>query len=108
MLFAFFLQAQQEGMPGGQILVMLVIMVVFYLMVLRPQQKRQKKIVEVQGNLKNGDRVVTSSGLHGTIVGLRDEYVVLRVPPDSVKLEIERSSVLAVESPEQDKTQDKA
>ena len=108
MTFALFLQAQPDGMPGGQILVMLVIMVVFYLMVLRPQQKRQKKIAEVQGNLKNGDRVVTASGLHGTIVGLRDEYVVLRVPPDSVKLEIERSSVLAVESPEQDKTQDKA
>ena len=103
MHFAFFLQAQSEGMPGGQILVMLVIMVVFYLMVLRPQQKRQKKIVEVQGNLKNGDRVVTSSGLHGTIVGLRDEFIVLRVPPDSVKLEIERSSVLALEAPEQEK-----
>jgi preprotein translocase subunit YajC len=101
---ALYLQAQPEGMPGGQILVMVVIMVVFYLMVLRPQQKRQKKIAEVQGNLKNGDRVLTASGLHGTIVGLRDEFVVLRVPPDSVKLEIERSSVLTVETGDQEKS----
>lgn len=101
MQFALFLlQAQSDGMPGGQLLVMGVIMVVFYLMVLRPQQKRQKKIAEVQGNLKSGDRVVTASGLHGTIVGLRDDFVVLRVPPDSVKLEIERSSVLTLEAPE--------
>lgn len=101
MHYAIFLwQAQPEGIPGGQILVMLVIMVVFYLMVLRPQQKRQKRLAELQGNLKNGDRVITAAGLHGTIVGLREEYVVLRVPPDSVKLEIERSSVLSVDSGE--------
>lgn len=96
------LQGQPQGLPGGQILVMVVIMAVFYLLVLRPQQKRQKKIAEVQSNLKNGDRVVTASGLHGTIVGLRDNFVVLRVPPDSVKLEIERSSVLGLASPEQE------
>ena len=101
--FALFLQAQPDGGSSTQILVMLVIMAVFYLMVLRPQQKRQKKIADVQGNLKNGDRVVTASGLHGTIVGLRDDFVVLRVPPDSVKLEVERSSVLTLESPEQEK-----
>ena len=49
-------------------------------------------------SLKNGDRVITSGGIHGTIVGLRDDYVVLRVPPDSVKLEVQRSAISGVEA----------
>ena len=51
--------------------------------------------------LKNGDRVVTSGGIHGTIVGVKDEYVTLRVPPDQVKLEVLRSAIGTVESGEQ-------
>ena len=54
--------------------------------------------------LKNGDRVVTSGGIHGTIVGLRDEYIVLRVPPDSVKLEVQRSAVAGLDAKAEEKS----
>ena len=50
------------------------------------------------GNLKTGDRVTTSGGLRGTIVALRDDNIHLRVPPDNIRLEVARSSIVSVSS----------
>jgi preprotein translocase subunit YajC len=104
--FAFFIFQAESG--GGasiaQFLPLIGIMLVFYFIMFRPQQKRQKEMKQMQASLKNGDRVLTSSGVHGTIVGLRDDYVVLRIPPDSVKLEMQRSAILELENPTQENT----
>ena len=86
------------------LLPLVAIFLVFYFLLFLPNQRRQKKQQELLQNLKNGDRVVTSGGVHGTIVGLRDEYIVLRVPPDSVKLEVQRSAVAALENPPAEST----
>ena len=92
-----------QASPGGSSLVSLLpliaIFLVFYFLLILPNQRRQKKLQEMVQNLKNGDRVVTSSGLHGTIVGLRDDYIVLRVPPDSLKIEVQRAAVAEIERP---------
>ena len=48
------------------------------------------------GQIKTGDKVVTSGGLHGTIVALKDEYVHLRVPPDNLRVEVTRASIVSV------------
>ena len=80
------------------------IFAVFYFLLILPNQKRQKKLQQLLANLKNGDRVVTNGGIHGTIVGLRDEYIVLRVPPEQVKLEVQRSAVTSVENPTEEQT----
>jgi preprotein translocase subunit YajC len=95
------LQADSGGSSLTGLLVTFVpIILIFYVLVYMPNQRQQKRQRELLANLKNGDRVVTSGGVHGTIVGLRDEYIVLRVPPDSVKLEVQRSSVAGLERPE--------
>ena len=86
------------------LLPLVAIFLVFYFLLFLPNQRRQKKQQELLQNLKNGDRVVTSGGVHGTIVGLRDDYIVLRVPPDSVKLEVQRSAVAALENPPAEST----
>ena len=52
-----------------------------------PQQRKQKKWQAMLSELKNGDRIVTSGGLRGTIVSIKDDALVLRVPPDNLKLE---------------------
>ena len=75
------------------------IFLVFYFLLILPNQKRQKKLQQMLGNLKNGDRVITSGGIHGTIVSLKDDYIVLRVPPEQVKLEVLRSAVTTVQLP---------
>ncbi len=69
---------------------------VFYLMLVRPNQKRQKQWQEMLGNLKPGDRVTTTGGLRGTIVALRDETIQLKLPPDSVKVEVIKSAIASV------------
>ena len=78
---------------------LIAIFVVFYFLLILPNQRRQKRQQQMLASLKNGDRVITSGGIRGTIVGLKekDESIVLRVPPEQVKLEILRSAVATVE-----------
>jgi len=69
---------------------------VFYFLLIMPQQRRQKKWQNMLSELKNGDKVVTSGGLKGTIIALRDDSLHLRVPPDNLKIEVTRSSIVSV------------
>ena len=69
----------------------------------RPQQRKQKKWQAMLSELKNGDKVVTSGGLRGTIISLKDDAVTLRVPPDNLKLEVSRASVVSVTTAEEGK-----
>jgi preprotein translocase subunit YajC len=69
---------------------------IFYFLLIMPQQRRQKKWQQMLGDLKNGDKVVTSGGLRGTIVALRDDSLHLRVPPDNLRLEVTRASIVSV------------
>ena len=65
---------------------------IFYFIVLRPQQRQKADRERMLGALKRGDRVVTTSGLHGTVTGLAEQTVTLRVA-DQVKLEFDRSAI---------------
>lgn len=103
-LAAILWQAEIGGFRLIDALPLIAIFLVFYFLLFLPNQRRQKKQQEMLASLKNGDRVITGGGIHGTIVGLRDEYVILRVPPEQVKLEVLRSAVTTVErSPEEPK-----
>ena len=53
------------------------------------------------GELKTGDKITTSGGLRGTIISLKDDAVTLRVPPDNLKIEVSRGSVVSVTTPEE-------
>jgi preprotein translocase subunit YajC len=81
---------------------LLVIMVIFYVLLILPAQRRQKKTREMLGALKNGDKVVTSGGLYGTIVGLDEETLQLRIA-DNVKVKVARSAVAGVQPGEEKK-----
>jgi preprotein translocase subunit YajC len=69
---------------------------IFYFLLILPQQKRQKKWQEMLNGLKAGDKVVTSGGIRGTIIGLKDDHIHLRVPPDNLRLEVAKSAVVSV------------
>jgi len=69
---------------------------VFYFLLILPQQRRQKKWQAMLSELKTGDKVVTSGGLRGTIFSIKDDALVLRVPPDNLKLEVTRGSIVTV------------
>src|SRR6266704_6818200 len=75
---------------------LIFIFAIFYFLLIMPQQRRQKKWQKMLEELKTGDKVVTSGGIRGTIVAIKDEYLHLRVPPDNLRIEVSRSSVVSV------------
>jgi preprotein translocase subunit YajC len=91
------LMAQATG-PGGLMAFapLLIIMVIFYVLLILPAQRRQKKTQEMLNALKNGDKIVTSGGLFGTIVGIEGDSVQLRIA-DQVKVKVLRSAVAALQ-----------
>ncbi|HEY4837918.1 MAG TPA: preprotein translocase subunit YajC [Candidatus Acidoferrales bacterium] len=76
----------------GGILPIILIMVIFYVLLILPAQKRQKKITQMLSELKNGDKVITTGGVFGTIVGIEDDAIQLRIA-DQVKIKVLRSAV---------------
>lgn len=93
-----FAQAQTGGSTAALWLPLVFIFVIFYLLLILPQQRRQKKWQAMLGELKTGDDVITTGGLRGKIVALRDDAVHLRVPPDNLRLEVSRSSIVSVKT----------
>jgi preprotein translocase subunit YajC len=92
-----------QGLGGGSIgmlLPMVGIFAIFYFLLIMPQQRRQKKWQAMLKEIKPGDKVVTSGGLSGVIMSVKDDVVVLRVPPDNVKLEVARSSIVTLTTAE--------
>jgi len=91
--------APQGQNPEGSLVSTLVmfglIIAIFYFLILRPQQKRQKEKKRMLDAIKKGDKVVTAGGLHGTVAGLDDKTVLLQVS-DNVKMKFERSAIASI------------
>ena len=79
---------------------MVLVFVLFYFLIIVPQRKRQRAVDEMLNNLKPGDKVVTSGGIRGTIFAMKDDAVTLRVPPDNLKMEVTRASIVSVTTEE--------
>ena len=80
---------------------LIFIFLIFYLLLILPQQRRQKQWKAMLSNLKTGDNVTTSGGIRGIIVALRDEDIHLRVPPDNIRIAVARSAVTGIAAPEE-------
>ncbi|MEJ2103260.1 MAG: preprotein translocase subunit YajC [Ignavibacteriaceae bacterium] len=92
--------APQGGDGGGGGLISTLIMfgaifLIFYFMIIRPQQKRSKERDKMLSNLEKGDKIVTSGGIHGIIAGLEEKTALVQVG-DNIKLKIERSAITSV------------
>jgi preprotein translocase subunit YajC len=97
----FAMQASPGAAGGGLItLLPLLLIPVLYLMVFRPQQKRQKQWQEMLTSLKTGDRITTSGGLRGIILNIKDDVIVIRVAPDNIKLEVAKNAIASVTTEE--------
>lgn len=97
-----FAQASGSGAPPDpklallfQVLQFVPIFVIIYLLLIRPQQQRQKRLDELIKKLKKGDRVLTTGGIIGTVVGVDDTRAVLRIA-DEVKVEFAKTAVVQV------------
>ena len=86
------LQSSSQPSSFSLFLPLIVIMVIFYFLMILPAQRRQKKVTQMLKNLKNGDKVITNGGIYGTIVGLEDGSVQLRIA-EQVKIKVSRSAI---------------
>ena len=84
-----------EPSPFLQFLPLVFLFVVFYFLILRPQQKKQKEHAEMLTKLDKNDEVITGGGVHATVVSVGEKTVILRIA-DNVKIEIEKSSIQTV------------
>jgi len=97
-LFSFLQQGGPAGAPQGSIVTALLpfvlVFVIFYLLIIMPQRKKQKKHQEMVGQLKPGDKIVTTGGIYGTVMGVQQDKIELKIT-SNVKIDITRNSVAA-------------
>lgn len=89
-----FIILQTDGIASmvSSLLPFLLIIVVFYFLILRPQQKRQKERQKLLEGVKKGDKVITSGGIHGTVEGMEDDSVLVKIA-DNVKIKMDKSAI---------------
>jgi preprotein translocase subunit YajC len=93
------LQSQTQN-PLLSFAPIIIVGVIFYLLIFMPMKKRQKKTESMIAALKNGDRVITSSGIYGVIAGVKDKTFILKIA-DQVKIEVAKSAVAGIQGPEE-------
>lgn len=94
--------ALQAGTPDilVQFAPILIIGIVFYLLIFMPMRKKQKKLDALIAALKNGDKVITNSGIYGVVAGIKEKTFILKIA-DQVKIEISKNAVTGLQSPEE-------
>jgi preprotein translocase subunit YajC len=97
-LSSYIFQGGGASVPGFGLALwpLLFMFAIFYLFLILPQQKKQKRWQEMVNNLKAGDKVITSGGIRGAIIAVKEDAVHLRVPPDNLRLEVAKSAVVSV------------
>ncbi|MDR0296211.1 MAG: preprotein translocase subunit YajC [Prevotellaceae bacterium] len=96
--FVFLLAPASGDVAGGGggtsfLLMMVLVFVVMWFFMIRPQQKRQKELRRFRESLQKGDKVVTSGGIYGTIVEIKDNYILVEVD-QNVRLRFDKSCIL--------------
>ena len=81
----------------GSLLPMILIFVVFYFMLIRPQRKKDKQVKEMLNNLKKDDRICTIGGIYGTIVNIKDDTITLAVGKDNLSMVVARWAIRSLE-----------
>ena len=91
-------QGGQQGNPLFSFLPIILMFLVFYFLIIRPQSKQRKELEQMRNELKKGDHVITSGGIHGTIEGIKDNDVLLIKTGSDTKLHVSKAAVSTVKS----------
>jgi preprotein translocase subunit YajC len=97
--FLFLAQAAPAPVssPLSTIVPFICIGIIFYFLIIRPQSKRQKELAALVQALKTGDKVITSSGIHGIIANVKEGNTLILKVADNVKIEIDKSAIATVD-----------
>lgn len=83
------------GSPAGMLVPMIFIFIIFYFLMIRPQQKKQKEHQKLVNSVKTGDEIVTNGGIHGIVSNVKEQTVLVKVA-DNVKIEFDRAAIVSV------------
>ena len=100
--FGFFFQAEPAPRGGGFVSMLFMfglIFLIFYFLIIRPQRTRQRKHQEMVEELKPGDKVITSGGIHGTVMGVQKDKIELKIAAN-VKIDITKNAVGVILTPQ--------
>ena len=75
-----------------------LIFLIFYFLLIAPARRKQKKHAEMLGNLKNGDRIITQGGMYGTVVGVGENVIQVRIA-DKVKIDVAKHAIAGLQQP---------
>ena len=89
--------AGPAGSPLSTVVPFVCVGVIFYFLIIRPQNQRQKQLQSLVSNLKTGDKVVTNGGIHGIIANVKEGSTLSLKIADNVKIEIDKSSIASVD-----------
>ena len=94
LMFVMAMMNPQGGGQGGSefLIMMLLIFAVMYFLIFRPQARKQKQQKLMLENVKKGDKIITTGGIHGTVVGVKDKTLLVKIA-ENVKIELNRSSI---------------
>jgi len=93
----------QGGSAGGGLGIFLLLPLLFIFATFYFQQRKTKRWQAVLNDVKNGDRVTTSGGIRGLVIALKDDAVHLRVPPDNLRLEVAKTSIVSINRDDEEK-----
>lgn len=82
-----------QSNPFMTFMPLLLIMVIFYFFMIRPQMKRQKELQTFRSNLSKGDKVVTTGGIYGKIVEIKENHVIMQVD-DNVNIKVDKAAII--------------
>ncbi|NIM89931.1 MAG: preprotein translocase subunit YajC [Candidatus Aminicenantes bacterium] len=105
-IFAGFFTLLQQAQPAAQrgpslfgaMIPFILVFVIFYLLIIRPSRAKQKKHQEMVEQLKPGNKIITSGGIHGTVMGVQKDRIELKIA-SNVKIEISKNAVAAILTP---------
>ena len=91
-----------QGTPNGigPLIMLPLIFAIFYFLVFMPMKKRQKKVEAMITALKNGDRVITTSGIYGVVSGIKDKTFIIKIA-DQIKIEVAKNAIASLQEPEE-------
>lgn len=98
MYFLIAMAQPSQGSQGNPIVAfmpLILIFVIFYFLLIRPQQKKQKEVQKMLTEIQKGDKVVTTGGIHGIVANVKDNIITVKVA-ENVKLDISRSCIAVV------------
>ena len=96
-ILIIFLLQQTDGTASliSSLLPFVLIILVFYFLILRPQQKRAKQREKLLSGVQRGDKIITSGGVHGTVEGIEDNTLLVKIA-DNVKVKMEKSAIATI------------